>query len=85
MLQLLLVLGTVLACLCLYLSNKQQNVLAKALPKRPWRSLAYGLFLGCLFGSLYIFTLSAAIFTWLALLMLLTGLVPFLSLIISRK
>lgn len=85
MLQLLLVLGTVLACLCLYLSNKQQNVLAKALPKRPWRSLAYGLSLGCLLGWLYIFTLSAAIFTWLALLMLLTGLVPFLSLIISRK
>lgn len=85
MLQLLLVLGSVLACLCLYLSNKQQNVLAKALPKRYWRSLGYGLALGCLAGCLYLFTLSAAIFTWLALLMLLTGLVPFLSLMISRK
>lgn len=85
MLQLILILGSVLACLLLYLSNKQQAVLAQALPKRPWRSLAYGLSLGCLLGWLSLFTFSSAIFTWLALFMLLIGLVPFLSLIVSRK
>ncbi|MCL1089258.1 hypothetical protein L2744_06465 [Shewanella profunda] len=84
-LQLILVLGSVLACLLFYLSNKQQAVLNQALPKRPWRFFAYGLSLSCLIGWLSLFTLSSAIFTWLALFMLLIGLVPFLSLILSRK
>lgn len=85
MLQLILVLASVLACLLFYLSNKQQALLNQSLPKRPWRYLAYGLSLSCLVGWLSLFTLSSAIFTWLALFILLMGLVPFLSLILNRK
>lgn len=84
-LQLILVLASVLACLLLYLSNKQQALLNQSLPKRPWRYLAYGLSLSCLVGWLSLFTLSSAIFTWLALFIFLMGLVPFLSLILNRK
>lgn len=84
-LQLILVLASVLACLLLYLSNKQQALLNQSLSKRPWRYLAYGLSLSCLVGWLSLFTLSSAIFTWLALFILLMGLVPFLSLILNRK
>ena len=85
MLQLILVLASVLACLLFYLSNKQQALLNQSLRKRPWRYLAYAVSLSCLVGWLSLFTLSSAIFTWLALFILLMGLVPFLSLILNRK
>lgn len=85
MLQLILVLASVLACLLFYLSNKQQALLNQSLPKRPWRYLAYAVSLSCLVGWLSLFTLSSAIFTWFALFILLMGLVPFLSLILNRK
>ncbi|WP_249553032.1 hypothetical protein [Shewanella sp. 8A] len=80
MLQLISVLATLLACLLFYVTNKQQKLFASSLPKRPWRLLAYGFAFASLLGWLSLFTLSAAIFIWLALLMLLTGLVPFISL-----
>ncbi|PWF63160.1 hypothetical protein CBX96_11735 [Shewanella sp. BC20] len=84
MLQLIFLLSTLTACLLCYLTNKQQKRLARPLPKRPWRLLAYGLALASLIGWLSLFTFSAAIFLWIALLMLLSGLVPFMSLI-GRK
>ncbi|NMD51615.1 hypothetical protein HG547_08165 [Shewanella sp. DNRA4] len=84
MLQLISVLATLLACLLFYLTNKQQKLLASSLPKRPWRLLAYGMAVASLIGWLSLFTLGAAIFIWIALLMLLSGLVPFISLI-GRK
>ncbi|AUD58064.1 hypothetical protein Q4Q54_20640 [Shewanella sp. SP2S2-4] len=80
MLQLIFLLSTLLACLLFYLTNKQQKLFASSLPKRPWRLLAYGVAFVSLIGWLSLFTLSAAIFIWLALLMLLMGLVPFISL-----
>nr|WP_211164597.1 hypothetical protein [Shewanella sp. DNRA4] len=82
--QLISVLATLLACLLFYLTNKQQKLLASSLPKRPWRLLAYGMAVASLIGWLSLFTLGAAIFIWIALLMLLSGLVPFISLI-GRK
>jgi len=83
-LQLIFLLSMLIACLLFYLSNKQQKLLVSSLPKRPWRLLAYGVAFASLIGWLSLFTLSAAIFIWLALLMLFSGLVPFLSLI-GRK
>lgn len=80
MLQLIFLLSTLLACLLFYLTNKQQKLFASSLPKRPWRLLAYGVAFVSLIGWLSLFTLSAAIFIWLALMMLLMGLVPFISL-----
>lgn len=80
MLQLIFLLSTLLACLLFYLTNKQQKLFASSLPKRPWRLLAYGVAFVSLIGWLSLFTLSAAIFIWLALLMLLMGLMPFISL-----
>ena len=80
MLQLIFLLSTLLACLLFYLTNKQQKLFASSLPKRPWRLLAYGVAFVSLIGWLSLFTLSAAIFIWLALLMLFMGLVPFISL-----
>lgn len=84
MLQLISLLATLLACLLFYVTNKQQKLFASSLPKRPWRLLAYAFAFASLLGWLSLFTLSAAIFIWLALLMLLTGLVPFVSLL-GRK
>jgi len=83
-LQLVFLLSTLVACLLFYLTNKQQKLFASSLPKRPWRLLAYGMAVGSLIGWLSLFTLGAAIFIWIALLMLLSGLVPFISLI-GRK
>ncbi|WP_133179347.1 hypothetical protein [Shewanella decolorationis] len=84
MLKLVFLLSTLVACLLFYLTNKQQKLLASSLPKQPWRLLAYGMTVASLIGWLSLFTLGAAIFIWIALLMLLSGLVPFISLI-GRK
>jgi hypothetical protein len=83
-LKLVFLLSTLVACLLFYLTNKQQKLWASSLPKRPWRLLAYGMTVASLIGWLSLFTLGAAIFIWIALLMLLSGLVPFISLI-GRK
>ncbi|MFQ6372061.1 hypothetical protein [Shewanella sp. YIC-542] len=76
-----LVLLMLAACLLLYLSSKQQAMLAAPLPEAPYRYLAHVLLLATLVGWNLLLSAVAAFFLWLMLLGCLLGTVPLLSLL----
>jgi len=84
MIKITLMLIFISGCCAIYLTQKHQNWLKKGLPKRPWRYIGYLALLTSFIGCLYFYSASAAIFVWIALLMLIFGIIPFLSLTIGK-
>ena len=72
-------------CGVIYLTQKHQNWLNKPLVKKPWRYLGYIALSLSLLGFLSIYSTSAAVFVWVALLMLIFAILPFLTLIKLKR
>lgn len=72
---------TVLGCVLLYLSHRNQRWLARPLPAFPWRLAGVvAVFTGLLVSVSYL-PVNSALFAWLVLMMLMIGLLPFAPLL----
>lgn len=78
-----LILNT-LGCVLLYMSNTNQSWIKQPLSILPWRYISYTLLIIGLVGWIWQLTTSAAIFSWLAVLMLILGTLPFANLLFLR-
>ncbi|KFZ36640.1 hypothetical protein HR45_15195 [Shewanella mangrovi] len=76
-----LILLMLVACGLIYLSCKQQGLLAEPIAVAPWRYLAYLLLISALAGWHVVLTPAAAFFWWLLLLGLMLAALPLLSLL----
>lgn len=76
-----LVLLMLLAVALIYLSCRQQAVLARPIAVAPWRYLAYMLLFTTFCGWQVVLAPAAACFWWLLLLGAMFGILPFLSLL----
>jgi nicotinamide riboside transporter PnuC len=74
---------TLLACSLLYLSHKHQRCLVQPLSVRPWRTIAVLILILALFCATQAFSMATAIFAWLASIMLIFSLLPFISLLLK--
>ncbi len=82
--QILSLIMLTLGCCLLYLSNKNQGWLAEAMSSRPWRIMGWIFIFSALIGWLKVLNTSTALFTWMVSLMLIFGVLPFISLLLNR-
>ncbi|WP_299002037.1 hypothetical protein [uncultured Shewanella sp.] len=81
MIKMVFILIFITACCLLYLTQKHQNWRRKSLAKKPWRILGFITLFISLCGFLSVYSTGAALFVWFVLLMVIFGILPFLTLI----
>lgn len=72
---------TLAGCVLLYLSHRNQQWFAQRFPVLPLRIAGVVMALGGAFAAASYLPVNAAMFAWLVLMMLVIGLLPFVSLL----
>ena len=72
---------TCLGCVVIYLTHRNQCWLTTPWSARPWRFVGYGLLIVALLLGGSVLKTSAAIFAWIAIVLFVFGVLPFLPLL----
>lgn len=75
---------TILGAVLFYLTHPNQRWLSKALSQPVWRYLSYVLFMSGLLGASWVVSASAALFSWMVMVMLVLGVLPFATIVFRR-
>ena len=76
---------TLLACMVLYSTCKHQLLINKPLATQLWRKIGWGLNVAALTLATYTSHFNNALLAWLALNMLVFGLMPFVLLVVKPQ
>lgn len=75
----------VFGCSLIYMTCRHQKWLSRPLVKMPWRYIGWLLNLLALAGYFMLFSIPAALLTWVTLQMVVYGLLPLSTLMLSSK